>query len=576
MSEPKNNPNRLVVLKEFLENCKLIEGYIRILKSNYDKNREKTINIINSVGWNIEIIKGLQEKYNMYPTGKVPISIKDVEESQQILGQLKKLCEVVVYDNTRENENLYISKNSDKRQLDTVSENPNIEHVEAEIVTAEEFAEIRKREQKKREERETDAMFRVINENAERAKVKRMEQFGDDTSRVEYGRVSGMEDGRTKTETSISSFTLDSSVRSTKQKDFRKKMADMARSSESTTMPISEIYQERTGSRQTINSDKTRGKREDIRYGRQENYGETARQRSNNDRGGRRLTSERTTSSNKSRNGKRLSKRNIKNKAKTLDKRSLIRRLAAGALAVSLLMGANAIHKNNEYKEDVENRIQYVDNIIDKKGTAEDYISYLSLDFTDEEMNKFLEVEEKIDSYQGKSSTDLSVVDIITTANEFKGIYRDIIRERLEEGFGYKIEDNEIEVVRERDDLDGHPGDLNENGHVSQISYMQYIKKRDIPKELRNAIIAAYGEEGIEKPTMTVEQLIYKLDNQEINKAEASEYLGFMLEDAKELMTRQYEKNEQGKLKEIDSTYTIVKEREKEQAKMQNEDEMDR
>ena len=29
-------------------------------------------------------------------------------------------------------------------------------------------------------------------------------------------------------------------------------------------------------------------------------------------------------------------------------------------------MGANAIHKNKEYKEDVENRIQYVDNIIDK------------------------------------------------------------------------------------------------------------------------------------------------------------------------------------------------------------------
>ena len=57
-------------------------------------------------------------------------------------------------------------------------------------------------------------------------------------------------------------------------------------------------------------------KRESVRYGRQENYGETVRQRSNSNRGGRRLTSERTTSSNKSRNGKRVPKRNIRNKAK--------------------------------------------------------------------------------------------------------------------------------------------------------------------------------------------------------------------------------------------------------------------
>ena len=74
----------------------------------------------------------------------------------------------------------------------------------------------------------------------------------------------------------------------------------------------------------------------------------------------------------------------------------------------------------------------------------------------------FLEVEEKIDSYQGKKSTQLNVVDVITTANEFKDIYREIIRERLEEGVGYRIEDYEIQVVRERDDLDGHPGELNE------------------------------------------------------------------------------------------------------------------
>ena len=84
---------------------------------------------------------------------------------------------------------------------------------------------------------------------------------------------------------------------------------------------------------------------------------------------------------------------------------------------------------------------------------------------------------------------------------------------------------------------------LNEKGHISKIGYMN-INKKSIPEELRDAIITAYGEEGIEKPTMTVEQLIYKLDNQEITKAEASEYLGFMLEDAKELMTRRYEEKE--------------------------------
>ena len=51
MSEAKNNPNRLNVLTEFLRNCKLIEKSIRILKSSYDKNREKTISIISSAGW---------------------------------------------------------------------------------------------------------------------------------------------------------------------------------------------------------------------------------------------------------------------------------------------------------------------------------------------------------------------------------------------------------------------------------------------------------------------------------------------------------------------------------------------
>ena len=85
-----------------------------------------------------------------------------------------------------------------------------------------------------------------------------------------------MEYGRTKTEASISSFDVGSSARSTKQKDFRRKMADMARGSEGTTMPISEMNQERTSGRQTRDSDRTRGKRESVRYGRQENYGEIA------------------------------------------------------------------------------------------------------------------------------------------------------------------------------------------------------------------------------------------------------------------------------------------------------------
>ena len=90
----------------------------------------------------------------------------------------------------------------------------------------------------------------------------------------------------------------------------------MARGSEGTTMPISEMNQERTSGRQTRDSDRTRGKRESIRYDGQENYGETVRQRSNSNRGGRRLTSERTTSSNKSRNGKRVPKKKYKKQSK--------------------------------------------------------------------------------------------------------------------------------------------------------------------------------------------------------------------------------------------------------------------
>ena len=101
MSEAKNNPNRLNVLTEFLRNCKLIEKSIRILKSSYDKNREKTISIISSAGWTMETIEELQEKYNLYPNGKLPVSTKDVEEAQQILELLENMCKIVVYDDTR-------------------------------------------------------------------------------------------------------------------------------------------------------------------------------------------------------------------------------------------------------------------------------------------------------------------------------------------------------------------------------------------------------------------------------------------------------------------------------------------
>ena len=138
---------------------------------------------------------------------------------------------------------------------------------------------------------------------------------------------------------------------------------------------------------------------------------------------------------------------------------------------------------------------------------------------------------------------------------------------------------NTINLVEKLDNLSKHDeltGLWNRRGFIDKVQGYMNINKKSIPEELRDAIITAYGEEGIEKPTMTVEQLIYKLDNQEITKAEASEYLGFMLEDAKELMTRRYEEKEYSKLEEIDSTYTTVKEREEERAKVQNEDEIDR
>lgn len=265
-----------------------------------------------------------------------------------------------------------------------------------------------------------------------------------------------------------------------------------------------------------------------------------------------------------SRQSEKHTTRNIKNRPKTLKKNNLVRRIAAGALAISVLAGAYMVHRHNVEIEDERNRIEYVDNIIDRDSTVQDYKTYCGIDFTDDELARFLEVEGKIDSFEGKESRELDSVDIIMTARQFKEIYMDIVKERLEEVFGYSIENSEIQVVRERDDLDGKPGDYNEKGHISQIGYMEHINNKNIPKDLRNSVIAAFGGEGIEKPAMTVDELISKLDNQEIDKAEASKYLISMFDDVKELMTRQYEEKEYGKLQEKESTtYNVIKEREK-------------
>lgn len=85
----------------------------------------------------------------------------------------QRICvKIVVYDDTRENKSAYIENDRDTKHTDISIAIPDIEHVEAEVVTAEEFEEIRRREQEKREERETEALFRVINEKSERGQRK--------------------------------------------------------------------------------------------------------------------------------------------------------------------------------------------------------------------------------------------------------------------------------------------------------------------------------------------------------------------------------------------------------------------
>lgn len=484
-------------MQEARDNLRVIKKCMSLLEANYGKKKEETIRAIQEAGYTFEEIQRIKEMYCGVVT--LEFGYKNRDEIKEIAKKLKAINEKIIFGGHRSEEENLIAFYTGSKEPKKTSE---VEYVEAEIVSEEEFAEMRRKqeEEKRRKEalrveKETEDVLKIVNSNYRQ----RREQIGYVGDRV--GSTVG--------------------ARGAREQNFRQKMADMARESGSTT----------------YRGDRRSGK-----------------------------TSNRYYSQGKTKPGKRAQKKNLKNKPKTLNK--FLRRLTAGALAISFIAGAYAVHRSNEYKEDVANRIEYVDDIIDRNGSVGDYQTYCSIEFTDEELSRFLEVEEKIDSFKGRESTDLDGVEIILTAREFKGVYQDIVKERLEEVYGYSIDEDKIEVVRERDDLDGKWGDYNEHGHISKIGYMSYTAIKNIPKELRDSIITAYGEKGIEKPAMTVDQLIYKLDNHEIDKAEASTILGTMLDDVKELMTRQYEEKENGKVKEIDSTYSTIKEIEEEQAKM--------
>lgn len=550
MSEPQDNPNRLGGLKEYTENLKLITGYMRILNSNYNKKKDETIRVLKKAGYTIEDIKRIQEQYNRHYNGdsiKADLLTESLDEMRALVENLKHINEEITWHMEKDSSEQEKSTSGDNdKQTVTIGirettqgdtnnrESQDVEYVEAEIVSPEELEEMRKRQEETKYQQELDRTLRMVNEHSAWARAVRNAQAKVNAERAAVHSRAGSSD-------------IPRGGSRVKEEEFRRKVADMARE---TTGGREANYSERFGARQSTRGDSYRGER----YGRTTGSSRTARY------GERESTT-------RARQGSSARKRSVRNKPKTLSTKNLVRRVAAGALAISMLAGAYAIHRSNEYKEDVENRIEYVDNIIDRNGTIQDYTVYCGIGFTQEELEKFLEVEGKIDGYQGKESTELSVVDIITTAQDFGDIYRYIVKERLEEGFGYSIDENEIKVVRERDDLDGHPGDYNENGRISQIGYMEHINDGKIPKELRSSVIAAYGGQGIEEPAMSVDELIYKLDNQEITKAEASQYLGEMLDDAKEIMTRQYNEKEYGELEEVDSTYTTVKEREEEQAK---------
>lgn len=526
-------------MQEARDNLRIIKKCMSLLEANYSKKKEETIRVIQEAGYTYEEIKRIKERYCL---GEVTLAegYKNRDEIREIAEKLKAINERIIFDGNRSGAELSMATHAENRGSEKT---PDVEYVEAEVVSAEEFEEMRRRQEAERkrrqEERETDEVLRMVNAHHRQ----RQEQFAYASAGVGAA----------------------ARGRGEREQTFRRRMADMAREPRATTYGGDRsTYEQRRESSgrdyrtsETVRRERSSGRETGARV---ESRG------SGSD--GRRGTSERYSSQRKSKHGRHLPKKNLKNKPKTIN--NLLRRVAAGALAISFIAGAYAIHRGNEYKEDVANRIEYVDDIIDRGGTTEDYLTYCSIDFTEEELDRFLAVEEKIDSFEGKESTDLDGVEIILTAREFKEIYQDIVRERLEEGYENRIDDNEIRVVRERDDLDGKWGDYNEHGHVSEIGYMSHMGTKDIPEELRDSIIAAYGEQGIEKPTMTVDQLIYKLDNHQIDKAEASMLLSEMLDDAKELMTRQYERVEEygEELKEKDSTYTTIKEREEEQAKI--------
>lgn len=528
MDEQKHGFNdgmkRITVVKE---NLKLIRGYIRVLESNYSKKKEETIRAITKAGYTVDDIANLKEKYYQYFYDDEKIKAiamqTDINEMIQTVERLKSINESIIEQEER-NTSSAVMTGSMKTSEDVWEERENEEAstVTAEIISAEEFAEMRRMKQELKAQKDTEEMFRIINERSDRAR------------RNTYSSASVEEQSYARVGAEHVDYAGGGSTRS---RDFRRSIAYTPERPEGTTYG-------RQGGRERVNTDRTRSKSYDGKRILQDNKEQ-----------------ERRTSQNRRR------KRNVRKKAKTLSGKKLVRNISAGLLAISVLAGAYAVHANNEYKEDVANRIEYVDNIIDRDGTAQDYMTYCGVEFTEEDLAKFLEVEGKIDGYAGKTSEELGVVDVMTTAEELKQIYQDIVREKLEDGFGVKIEEETIKVTRIQDTDDGKAYVDTNKGNISEIGYMSMVNDKKIPKELRAAIVAAYGGVGIEKPATTVTEVMNLLDNQKITKEEAASYLATILEDVKELMTRKYVREDYGEIEEVASTYDIVKEREAEIAK---------
>jgi hypothetical protein len=130
----------------------------------------------------------------------------------------------------------------------------------------------------------------------------------------------------------------------------------------------------------------------------------------------------------------------------------------------------------------------------------------------------------------------------MNTSAEFKEILQEIVKDKLENVIGMSLTDKDITVNRGRETTgDGRwTGQYNNKGYIESIKYMNNLNNKNFPNELINAIIRAYGEAGIEKPTISVDQLMDSLDNQEITKVEACQQLGQMLEETKIFMTKNY------------------------------------